>query len=213
MFRDERTPVVARIGLTGGIGSGKSTVAKMLVECGAVLIDADAISRQLMEPGRAVLAETVRAFGEGILTPTGELDRAALASLVFADESARARLNAIVHPAVRAEAARQREAAVQKLGEGTVIVEDIPLLAETGQAADFDAVIVVEAQHGERLRRLVEVRGMSEADARARIAAQASDEQRRAIATWVIDNSGSLERTAAQVREVFTKITAGSFHE
>lgn len=205
--------MVARIGLTGGIGSGKSTVAKMLVECGAVLIDADAISRQLMEPGRAVLAETVRAFGEGILTPTGELDRAALASLVFADESARARLNAIVHPAVRAEAARQREAAVQKLGEDAVIVEDIPLLAETGQAADFDAVIVVEAQHGERLRRLVEVRGMSEADARARIAAQASDEQRRAIATWVIDNSGSLERTAAQVREVFAKITAGSLHE
>lgn len=205
--------MVTRIGLTGGIGSGKSTVAKMLVECGAVLIDADAISRQLMEPGQAVLAETVRTFGEGILTPTGELDRAALASLVFADESARARLNAIVHPVVRAEAARQREAAVQKLGEGTVIVEDIPLLAETGQAADFDAVIVVEAQHGERLRRLVEVRGMSEADARARIAAQASDEQRRAIATWVIDNSGSLERTAAQVREVFTKITAGSFHE
>lgn len=205
--------MVTRIGLTGGIGSGKSTVAKMLVECGAVLIDADAISRQLMEPGQAVLAETVRTFGEGILTPTGELDRAALASLVFADESARARLNAIVHPAVRAEAARQREVAVQKLGEGTVIVEDIPLLAETGQAADFDAVIVVEAQHGERLRRLVEVRGMSEADACACIAAQASDEQRRAIATWVIDNSGSLERTAAQVREVFTKITAGSFHE
>ena len=205
--------MVARIGLTGGIGSGKSTVATMLVECGAVLIDADAISRQLMEPGQTVLAETVRAFGEGILTPTGELDRAALASLVFADESARARLNAIVHPAVRAESARQREAAVQKLGEGAVIVEDIPLLAETGQAADFEAVIVVEAQHEERLRRLVEVRGMSEADARARIAAQASDEQRRAIATWVIDNSGSLERTAAQVREVFTKITAGSFHE
>ncbi|MGV3245916.1 dephospho-CoA kinase [Rothia sp. 11254D007CT] len=213
MLRDERTPVVARIGLTGGIGSGKSTVAKMLVECGAVLIDADAISRQLMEPGQAVLAETVRAFGEGVLTPTGELDRAALASLVFADESARARLNAIVHPAVRAEAARQREVAVQKLGEGVVIVEDIPLLAETGQAADFDAVIVVEAQRQERLRRLVEVRGMSEADARARIAAQASDEQRRAIATWVIDNSGSLERTAAQVREVFAKITADSLHE
>lgn len=205
--------MVARIGLTGGIGSGKSTVAKMLVECGAVLIDADTISRQLMEPGQAVLAETVRAFGEGVLTPTGELDRAALASLVFADESARARLNAIVHPAVRAEAARQREVAVQKLGEGAVIVEDIPLLAETGQAADFDAVIVVEAQRQERLRRLVEVRGMSEADARARIAAQASDEQRRAIATWVIDNSGSLERTAAQVREVFAKITADSLHE
>lgn len=205
--------MVKRIGLTGGIGSGKSTVARMLVECGAVLIDADAISRQLMEPGQEVLAETVRVFGPGILTPHGELNRAALASLVFSDEDARAKLNAIVHPAVRAEAARQRQAAVREVGENAVIVEDIPLLAETGQAADFDGVIVVETELQERLRRLVQVRGMSEADARARIKAQASDDQRRAIATWVIDNSGSEERTAAQVREVFANITAHSLHE
>lgn len=205
--------MVQRIGLTGGIGSGKSTVARMLVECGAVLIDADAISRQLMQPGQEVLAETVRVFGPGILTPTGELDRAALASLVFSDEDARAKLNAIVHPAVRAEAARQRQAAVREVGESAVIVEDIPLLAETGQVADFDGVIVVETELQERLRRLVQVRGMSEADARARIKAQASDDQRRAIATWIIDNSGSEERTAAQVREVFANITADSLHE
>lgn len=205
--------MVTRIGLTGGIGAGKSTVAKMLVECGAVLIDADAISRQLMQPGQEVLADTVRIFGEDILTPEGLLDRAALAALVFADEEAREKLNAIVHPAVRAEAARLREVAVQERGQGVVIVEDIPLLAETGQAADFDGVIVVETQRQERLRRLIQVRGMSEADARARIDAQTSDEQRRAIATWVIDNSGSEEHTATQVREVFAKITAGSLHE
>lgn len=205
--------MVQRIGLTGGIGSGKSTVARMLVECGAVLIDADAISRQLMQPGQEVLAETVRVFGPGILVPHGELDRAALAALVFSDPESREKLNAIVHPAVRAEAARQRQAAVREVGESTVIVEDIPLLAETGQAADFDGVIVVETELQERLRRLVQVRGMSEADARARIKAQASGDQRRAIATWVIDNSGSEERTAVQVREVFANITADSLHE
>lgn len=205
--------MVTRIGLTGGIGSGKSTVAKMLVECGAVLIDADAIARKLMEPGQEVLAVTVRTFGEGILTPDGLLDRAALAALVFANEDAREKLNAIVHPAVRAEAERLREVAVQERGQGVVIVEDIPLLTESGQAADFDGVIVVETQLEERLRRLIQVRGMSETDARARIDAQASDEQRRAIATWVIDNSGSEEHTAAQAHEVFTKITAGSLHE
>ncbi|MGV3103666.1 dephospho-CoA kinase [Rothia sp. 32237D007AR] len=202
-----------RIGLTGGIGSGKSTVAKMLVECGAVLIDADAISRQLMEPGQPVLAATVRAFGEGILLPTGELDRAALASLVFSDEQARAQLNAIVHPAVRAEAQRQRQLAVQEHGPGVVIVEDIPLLVETGQASEFDGVMVVQVDPQERLRRLVQGRGMSEADARARMQAQASDAQRRAVATWVIDNSGGMERTAAQVRAVFAEVSALSVGE
>ncbi|MDY6051112.1 MAG: dephospho-CoA kinase [Rothia sp. (in: high G+C Gram-positive bacteria)] len=205
--------MVVRIGLTGGIGSGKSTVAKMLVECGAVLIDADAISRQLMEPGQPVLAATVRAFGEGILLPTGELDRAALASLVFSDEQARAQLNAIVHPAVRAEAQRQRQLAVQEHGPGVVIVEDIPLLVETGQASEFDGVMVVQVDPQERLRRLVQGRGMSEADARARMQAQASDAQRRAVATWVIDNSGGMERTAAQVRAVFAEVSALSVGE
>lgn len=195
------------IGLTGGIGSGKSTVAQMLVKLGAVLIDADAIGRQLMEPGQPVLAEVVSVFGQGVLAENGTLNRAALASLVFADESKRKQLNSIVHPAIRAEAQRQRDVAVDRLGERGVIVEDIPLLVETGQADRFDGVMVVEVHRDERLRRLVELRGMDVSDALARMGAQASDEERRAVATWVIDNSGSCEETEEQVRTVFGKIT------
>lgn len=198
--------MVTRIGLTGGIGSGKSTVARMLVERGARLVDADAIARQLMEPGQPALSAAVQAFGQEILNPDGSLNRPALAALVFADESKRQVLNGIVHPLVRAESARQVEAARAELGEDAVVVEDIPLLAETGQADRFDGVLVVEVEQGERLRRLVEFRGMGEADARARMAAQASDGERRALATWVIDNSGSLEQTEAQVDQVWSKI-------
>lgn len=198
--------MVTRIGLTGGIGSGKSTVARMLVERGARLVDADAIARQLMEPGQPALSAAVQAFGQEILNPDGSLNRPALAALVFADESKRQVLNGIVHPLVRAESARQVEAARAELGEDAVVVEDIPLLAETGQADRFDGVLVVEVEQGERLRRLVEFRGMDEADARARMAAQASDGERRALATWVIDNSGSLEQTEAQVDQVWSKI-------
>ncbi|WP_237200769.1 dephospho-CoA kinase [Rothia nasimurium] len=198
--------MVTRIGLTGGIGSGKSTVARMLVERGARLVDADAIARQLMEPGQPALSAAVQAFGQEILNPDGSLNRPALAALVFADESKRQVLNGIVHPLVRAESARQVEAARAELGEDAVVVEDIPLLAETGQADRFDGVLVVEVEQGERLRRLVEFRGMDEADARARMAAQASDGERRALATWVIDNSGSLEQTEAQVGQVWSKI-------
>lgn len=198
--------MVTRIGLTGGIGSGKSTVARMLVERGARLVDADAIARQLMEPGQPALSAAVQAFGQEILNPDGSLNRPALAALVFADESKRQVLNGIVHPLVRAESARQVEAARAELGEDAVVVEDIPLLAETGQADRFDGVLLVEVEQGERLRRLVEFRGMDEADARARMAAQASDGERRALATWVIDNSGSLEQTEAQVGQVWSKI-------
>lgn len=198
--------MVTRIGLTGGIGSGKSTVARMLVERGARLVDADAIARQLMEPGQPALSAAVQAFGQEILNPDGSLNRPALAALVFADESKRQVLNGIVHPLVRAESARQVEVARAELGEDAVVVEDIPLLAETGQADRFDGVLVVEVEQGERLRRLVEFRGMDEADARARMAAQASDGERRALATWVIDNSGSLEQTEAQVGQVWSKI-------
>lgn len=198
--------MVTRIGLTGGIGSGKSTVARMLVERGARLVDADAIARQLMEPGQPALSAAVQAFGQEILNPDGSLNRPALAALVFADESKRQVLNGIVHPLVRAESARQVEVARAELGDGAVVVEDIPLLAETGQADRFDGVLVVEVEQGERLRRLVEFRGMDEADARARMAAQASDGERRALATWVIDNSGSLEQTEAQVGQVWSKI-------
>lgn len=196
------------IGLTGGIGSGKSTVAKMLVELGAVLVDADAISRQLMEPGSPVLDAVVAEFGSSILDAEDRLNRQALAGVVFADDSARERLNGIVHPAVRAESARQVEQAQAQPGFSGVVVEDIPLLAETGQAHRFDAVIVVETQLAARLERLIQARGMSEEDARARIAAQATDEERRAIATWTVDNSGSLEEARTQVERIWEKIGA-----
>ncbi|MDY3049692.1 MAG: dephospho-CoA kinase [Rothia sp. (in: high G+C Gram-positive bacteria)] len=195
-----------RIGLTGGIGSGKSTVARMLQQRGAVLIDADAISRQLMEPGQQVLAETVRIFGPGILTPSGELDRPALAQLVFSDPEARQKLNSLVHPAVRAEAARQRQAALEQGEQGLVIVEDIPLLVETGQASDFDGVLVVQTDLPVRLERLVRQRGMDEADALARIRAQASDQQRQAVASWLIDNSGAPEKTEQQVQVLWEEL-------
>ncbi|MFW0112521.1 dephospho-CoA kinase [Rothia sp. CCM 9416] len=203
--------MVIHIGLTGGIGSGKSTVAQILVKLGATLIDADAIGRDLMQPGQPVFAEVVRVFGQGVLAKNGSLDRAALASLVFADESKREKLNSIVHPAIRVQAQRQRDKAAEKLGQSGVIVEDIPLLVETGQANRFDGVIVVEADPVERLRRLVELRGMSEADALARMNAQATDQERRALATWVIDNSGSLAETEEQVGRVYGKITGREF--
>lgn len=195
-----------RIGLTGGIGSGKSTVAQMLVGLGAVLVDADAIARELMEPGQEVLAKTVEAFGPSIVDAEGRLDRAALAGLVFADDSARERLNGIVHPAVRARSAELVDQAVREPGFSGVVVEDIPLLVETGQAERFDGVLVVEAEREVRLGRLVEVRGMTREDAEARIAAQASDGERRAVATWVVDNSGSLEAIRGQVAEIWEKI-------
>lgn len=195
-----------RIGLTGGIGSGKSTVAQMLADRGAVIIDADAISRELMEPGSDVLDETVRAFGPAILTADGRLDRAALASVIFENEAKRKELNSIVHPAVRSEAERQAATAQADPGFSGVLIEDIPLLVETGQVHRFDGVVVVETALAERLRRLVDQRGMSRADALARIQAQASDQERREIATWLVDNSHSLEETRRQVETVYGQI-------
>lgn len=197
-----------RIGLTGGIGSGKSTVAQMLVGLGAVLVDADAIARELMEPGQEVLAKTVEAFGPSIVDAEGRLDRAALAGLVFADDSARERLNGIVHPAVRARSAELVAQAVQSPDFSGVVVEDVPLLVETGQAGRFDGVLVVEAEREVRLGRLVEVRGMAREDAEARMAAQASDGERRAVATWVVDNSGSLIETRVQVERIWAEVQA-----
>ncbi|MGY1772319.1 dephospho-CoA kinase [Blastococcus sp. SYSU D00813] len=186
-----------RIGLTGGIGSGKSTVSRLLAERGAVVVDADAIAREVVEPGTPGLAAVVAAFGEGVLTPDGTLDRPALGAVVFADPEARERLNAIVHPLVR-ERAAELAAAVPDDG---VVVHDIPLLVESGQGGRggaHDLVLVVETDLETRLQRLVR-RGMSEDDARARIAVQATDEQRRAVADVVLDNSGSPEQLAAQV--------------
>ncbi len=187
-------PCVLRIGLTGGIGSGKSTVARLLAERGAHLVDADVLAREVVEPGTPGLAAIVDAFGQDVLTPDGALDRPALAAVVFGDAQARARLDGIVHPLVRARAVEL----ISALPEDAVVVQDIPLLVETGQAASFDLVLVVEAGTDVRVARLVG-RGLTESDARARIAAQATDEQRRAVADVVLDNSGTPAQLAAQV--------------
>lgn len=198
------------LALTGGIGSGKSTVAAFFADRGATIIDADAISRGLMEPGQPVLAQVVETFGPQILDDTGRLDRQALADIVFHDDDARQRLNAIVHPAVRAESVRQREAAIAADPDHAIIIQDIPLLVETGQADKFDGVIVVVTNEVTRLDRLVSARGMSRGDAEARMAAQATDAQRQAVATWVIDNSGSLIDTEVQVATVWHELTGSS---
>ena len=183
-----------RIGLTGGIGSGKSTVAALLAARGAVVVDADRIAREVVEPGTPGLAAVAEAFGQGVLAADGTLDRPALAAIVFTDPEARARLDAIVHPLVR-------ERSVELIAgapSDAVLVNDVPLLVETGQAGTYDLVLVVEADLATRLSRLLE-RGLSEEDARARIASQATDEQRRAVADVVLDNSGSREQLAEQV--------------
>jgi dephospho-CoA kinase len=183
-----------RIGLTGGIGSGKSTVSALLAERGAVVVDADLIAREVVQPGTPGLAAVAEAFGTDVLAADGSLDRPALAAVVFADPEARRRLDGIVHPLVRARAAELEAAAPP----GTVVVHDVPLLVETGQAGRFDLVLVVTADVETRVARLVR-RGLTEDDARARIDAQATDEQRRAVADVVLDNSGTPEQLAAQV--------------
>ncbi len=196
-------PCVLRIGLTGGIGSGKSTVAGLLAAREARIVDADRIAREVVEPGTPGLQAVVTAFGDGVLTPEGTLDRPALAAIVFADPGARRRLDGIVHPLVRARAAELVAAAPPD----AVVVQDVPLLVETGQAGSYDLVLVVEADLDTRVRRLVG-RGLSEDDARARIAAQATDEQRRAVADVVLDNSGTVEELEAQVERFWTERVA-----
>ena len=183
-----------RIGLTGGIGSGKSTVAALLAERGARVVDADRIAREVVEPGTPGLAAAVAEFGDRVLSADGSLDRPALAAVVFGDPAARARLDGIVHPLVRARAAELVSAAPSD----AVVVQDVPLLVETGQAGSYDLVLVVEAEPGTRVRRLVG-RGLSADDARARMASQASDEQRRAVADVVLRNDGDRAALAVQV--------------
>ena len=182
------------IGLTGGIGSGKSTVSALLAARGAVVVDADRIAREVVEPGTPGLAAIVEAFGDGVLRPDGGLDRPALAAVVFADPGARARLDGIVHPLVRARAAELAAAAPP----GAVVVHDVPLLVESGRREPYDLVLVVETDLATRVARLVG-RGLSEEDARARIAVQATDEQRRAVADVVLENDGTPEDLAEQV--------------
>ncbi|MDP9392228.1 MAG: dephospho-CoA kinase [Actinomycetota bacterium] len=195
-----------RVGLTGGIGAGKSAVAARLAELGAVVVDADVLAREAVEPGSAGLAEVVETFGPEVLNDTGSLDRAAMARRVFVDPAARARLEAIVHPRVRRRAAQIEAAA----GPAAVVVHDIPLLVETGQADRFDVVVVVDVPPDVQLRRLVRQRGMSEDEARDRIAAQARREQRLAAADVVIDNTGTCEDLRHRVTEVFEQLRSSA---
>ena len=188
-----------QIGLTGGIGSGKSSAAGRFGELGAVVIDADRVAREVVEPGTDGLAAVVAAFGPDVLDAEGRLDRPALARIVFQDEDARARLNGILHPLIRARVA----ARIAQSPPGTVVVQDVPLLAETGQAKSFDLVVVVETPEPVRIERLARDRGMAEEEARSRMATQATDEQRRAVADVVIVNDGSLDELRAKVDQIW----------
>lgn len=188
-----------RIGLTGGIGAGKSTVSRAFAECGGVVVDGDVISREVVEPGTEGLAALVEHFGQGILLPDGALNRPALAAIAFSDEDKRKALNGIVHPLV----ARRRSELIDAAAEDAVIIEDIPLLVESQMAPLFPLVVVVNADPEVRVRRLIEYRGFSEDDARARIAAQASEEQRRAVADVWLDNTGSEGRLVEQARDLW----------
>ena len=191
------------VALTGGIGSGKSTVAALLVQRGAVLVDADAIAREVVEPGQPTLAALVDRFGPQILDRDGRLDRPALAAVAFADDAARADLDAITHPAINDEFTRR----LRDAPRDAVVICDVPLLAESAQARGrgYPLVIVVEAPEAVRLARL-EQRGIPRADAERRIAAQASDAERRALATHVIDNGGDLDTLERQVDAVWADL-------
>ncbi|MEV8173866.1 dephospho-CoA kinase [Microbacterium sp. LMC-P-041] len=193
------------IALTGGIASGKSTIARRLAELGAVVVDADQIVRDVQSPGSEVLARIEDAFGADVISADGALDRAALGAKVFGDPERLARLNAIVHPAVRAESQRRFEAAAAADPDG-VVVYDVPLLVEARVDDPWDLIVVAHAPAQERRRRLVELRGMAEQAAQERIDAQVSDERRLAIADEVVDTSGSLEQTMLQTDALWERI-------
>ena len=191
------------VGLTGGIGAGKSTVARLLSERGAVVIDADSIVRELQQPGTDVFRAIVDRFGEHVVASDGSLDRERLAEIVFRNDDARSALNAIVHPAVYAVMS-ERIAAVKD--DDRIVVLDIPLLAEAGGGGGMDAVIVVEADEDMRVARVVAERGLNAEDVRARIATQASSEQRGALADVIIRNNGTADDLRAQVDDVWEQL-------
>jgi dephospho-CoA kinase len=196
-----------RVGLTGGVASGKSTVAALLRELGAVVVDSDVLAREVVEPGTPGLAAVVEAFGPEVLTADGRLDRPALGAVVFGDEPARRRLEGILHPLIRARAAELEAAAPA----GTVVVHDIPLLVETRQADRFDAGVVVDGPDETQVARRVRDRGMSREDALARVKAQASREERLAVATQVVENTGTREDLRDRVTVVLEElVSAGS---
>jgi len=202
-----------RVGLTGGIGSGKSEVSRRLAALGAVVLDADAAAREVVEPGTPGLKRIAETFGPAVLRPDGSLDRAKLAGIVFADAAARKKLNAIVHPLVHERMRAAEQAAVQAGSDDVIVVHAVPLLAEGGRAGEFDLVIVVDLPPETQVERLAG-RGMPEEQARARIAAQATREQRLAVADIVIDNSGTLADLDRQLSEIWadlrTRATSGT---
>jgi dephospho-CoA kinase len=191
------------VGLTGGVASGKSTAAAMLRDLGALVIDADGLAREVVEPGTPGLSAIVAEFGPAVLTAEGRLDRARVGAIVFADPDRRSALEAIIHPRVRARAAEIEAAAP----DGVLVVHDIPLLVETGRAGDFAAVLVVDVPEETQLARAMRDRGWSEDEARSRISAQATRKARLAVATHVLDNAGTLEDLRQQVTEVFDALT------
>jgi dephospho-CoA kinase len=193
------------VGLTGGVAAGKSTVSAILADLGAVVIDADLLAREVVAPGTEGLTEVLAAFGPGVVTADGALDRPALGAIVFADPDKRRALEAIIHPRVRARAASLEAAAPP----GAVVVHDIPLLAETGQAASFDAVVVVDVPEEVQVERMTAERGLTAEEARSRIAAQATRADRLAVATYVVDNTGSLEDLRARVTAIYADLAGG----
>ncbi|WP_432038748.1 dephospho-CoA kinase [Streptomyces cucumeris] len=193
-----------KLGLTGGIGAGKSEVSRILSSYGAMLIDSDWIAREVVAPGTPGLAAVVAEFGPEVLTADGTLDRPRLGGIVFSDPERLRALNAIVHPLVRDRSAELEAAA----GPDTVVVHDVPLLTENGLAPLYDVVVVVDASPETQLDRLVRLRGMTEDEARARMAAQATRAERLAVADVVIDNDGPLEALEPRVREVWTDLLA-----
>lgn len=192
-----------RVGLTGGVASGKSSVAAMFAEAGAVVIDADLLAREVVAPGTSGLAAVVAQFGESVLGPDRALDRPALGAIVFADDDARRRLESIIHPRVRARAAELEAGARAE----ALVVHDIPLLVETGQVGAFDAIVVVDVPEELQIERMVTLRGMTREAARARLDAQATRAERLAVATHVIDNSGTWDDLRRRVAEVVAALT------
>lgn len=192
------------MGLTGGVASGKSTVSAIFAELGAVIIDGDKLAREVVEQGTPGLAQVIEAFGPELLTPEGDLDRAKLGAIVFNDADKRRLLESIVHPLIF-----ERYAALEAAtGPDDVVIHDIPLLVETGRAAEFDVVVVVDVPEQTQVERMLRDRGWTEDDARSRMASQTSREQRLAIATYVVVNTGSLEALRERVEEVYAALTA-----